>query len=409
MVMMKKRYLAAVVEEMAFAHHKIAMMSGPRQCGKTTLAKMLLRRRGAGKYYNWDEFEFRHAWAKQPAMVIPPPGNETTPLIVLDEIHKDRLWKRNLKGLFDTLEVPCDFLVTGSARLNVYRRGSDSLLGRHLHFRLHPFSIREMDREDVLPPDTMFEALANRAMKPAKSAEEDLASLMAYGPFPEPLFAQDIKAANLWRRQREQIVIREDLRDISRLHDLGRVELMTTLLPERIGSPFSSASLREDLETSFDSIRRWMTYLKELYYLFEIKPYSRKIPRSLRREGKIYLWDFGGIRDQAAKFENLVACHLLKVCHFWTDIGEGQFDLCFLRNKEKQEIDFLIVRDGQPWLPIEVTYSDTEPSPNWRKFAGLLPCKFGLQITHRPGWQTHAFGDARVLVAGAAEALSYFG
>ena len=184
--------------------------------------------------------------------------------------------------------------------------------------------------------------------------------------------------------------------------------MMTALLPERVGSLFSTAAIREDLEVSFDSVKRWMSYLKGLYYLFEIKPYSRSIPRSLRREGKVYLWDYGIIKDKAARFENLVACHLLKTCHFWTDTGEGEFELFFLRNKEKREIDFLIVRDGEPWLPVEVKLADTQPSENWQRFAKALPCKQGLQVVYQHAWNTHAVGDMRILVAGAAEALHYF-
>jgi len=409
MVRMKNRYLASQIESRCFARHKIAMVSGPRQCGKTTLAKMLLRKRGAGSYYNWDEFEFRHAWAKKPSAIIPPPPvGDVAPLVVLDEIHKDRLWKRNLKGLFDTLSAPCDFLVTGSARLNVYRRGGDSLLGRYLHFRLHPFSLREMRRADMLGPDEALASLFSRAAPRRRGADGDLASLLTYGPFPEPLFGQDVRGANLWRRNHEQIIIREDLRDISRLPDLGRLELMAALLPERVGSPFSIASLREYLEVSFDTVRRWLAYLKELYYLFEVKPYSRRIPRALRREGKVYLWDYAAVRDEAARFENLVAAHLLKACDYWTDTGEGDFSLWCLRDKERHEIDFLIVRDGVPWLPVEAKLSETALSPSWGKFAGLLPCSQGLQVVRRPAWEVHEFGDRRVLVAGAAEALAYF-
>ena len=408
MVAMKDRSLGQPIEQLAFQGHKIAFVSGPRQCGKTTLAKMLLRQRKVGLYRNWDEVEFRRAWAKHPSAIIPPSQGKEVPLVVLDEIHKDRRWKRNLKGVFDTRESPCDFLVTGSARLNVYMKGSDSLLGRHLSFRLHPFSMRELERADVLPPDAMQDALFSRAERPGKAAEERLTALMAYGPFPEPVLAQDARKARLWRRNREQLVIREDLRDISRLPDLGRIEMMTALLPERVGSLFSVAAIREDLEVSFDSVKRWMSYLKGLYYLFEIKPYRRRIPRSLRREGKVYLWDYGIIKDEADRFENLVACHLLKTCHFWTDTGEGEFELFFLRDKEKREIDFLIVRDGEPWLPVEVKLADTQPSENWKRFAKLLPCKRGLQVVRLPTWSVHTVGDASILVAGAAEALHYF-
>jgi hypothetical protein len=404
---MKGRSLAAPIEAFCFADHKIALLSGPRQAGKTTLADAFLKRRKGGRYFNWDEFEFRRTWARNPRSLLPMTPGPDVPLVVLDEIHKDRLWKRTLKGLYDTRTSACDFLVTGSARLNVYRRGSDSLLGRFFHFRLHPFSLREMERADVLGPDDCLEALFSRATARDREAEGRLEALMTHGPFPEPLFRQDFRRTRAWRLAREQAVIREDLRDLSRLADLGRLELMAALLPERVGSLFSVANLREDMETGFDTIRRWMACLQEVYHLFVLKPYTPKIARSLRRQGKVYLWDYGAVRDDAARFENLVAHHLLKTCHYWTDAGEGIFDLHFLRNKEKQEIDFLIVRDGVPWLPVEVKMS-SELSPNWRKFAPMLPCRRGLQIVRKPEWKFHDFGGSQVLVAGGAEALRYF-
>jgi len=219
--------------------------------------------------------------------------------------------------------------------------------------------------------------------------------------------AQDVRKARIWRRNHEQLIIREDLRDLSRLPELGRIEMLNALLPERIGSLFSFASVGRDLEASIPTVKRWIGYLKALYYLFEIKPYHKGIRRSLRREGKVYLWDYGAVQDEAIRFENMVACHLLKSCHLWTDIGEGDFELYYLRNKEKQEIDFLIVRDGIPWLPVEVKLSAMDPSPSWRKFLSLLPCKQGIQIVRDPGWKIHSIGDAHVLVSGAAQVLSH--
>jgi hypothetical protein len=408
MVRMKERSLAQPIGDLAFGSGKMALVSGPRQCGKTTLAKMLMATRKVVRYCNWDQVEFRREWAMSPSAIMPPTGSGQRPLVVLDEIHKDRRWKSRVKGIFDTQTAPCDILVTGSARLNVYMKGSDSLLGRYFGFRLHPFSIREMAGPDVLEPDEALEALFSRSRRPTTSAKDCLESLMAYGPFPEPLLAQDGRRARLWRRNREELVIRQDLRDLSHLTELGRVEMMAALLPERVGSHFSLASISRDVEASIPTVKRWLDYLKQLYYLFEVKPYTRSIPRSLRREGKVYLWDYAAVADRSARFENLVACHLLKACHFWTDTGCGQFELFFLRNKEKREIDFLIVRDREPWLPVEVKLTDEEPSENWPWFERFLSSRRGLQLVVAPAWKMHTFAKSSVLVAGAAEALGYF-
>jgi predicted AAA+ superfamily ATPase len=395
------------VGQLCFSDHKIAMISGPRQCGKTTFGKMLLHERGAGAYRNWDDVEFRRIWAKTPSAIVPPARPGVTPLLVLDEIHKDARWKRRLKGIYDMQDGACDILVTGSARLNVYAKGSDSLLGRYFHFRLHPFSLREMHSASSIPPTDVIDALFSRSLRPASANRDNFEALMRFGPFPNPLFAQDERKARLWRRSRSEVIVREDLRDISRIPELGRIEMMVAMLPERVGAMFSTTSLREDLEVSFNTVKRWLAYLNDLYYLYQIKPFTGKIQRSLKREGKIYFWDWSEVPEEAARFENLVAGHLLKACHFWTDTGEGKFELFLLRTKEKQEVDFLIVRDGQPWLPVEVKLRDTEPSPNWAHFLGMLPCKRGLQIVSGPAWNLRKVGPGEVLVAGAAEALEY--
>jgi predicted AAA+ superfamily ATPase len=408
MVSMKKRTLTRAIEDLAFGSRKMAFVSGPRQCGKTTLAKMMLKARKAGVYRNWDEVTFRRAWAKDPSTVLPKSQGDAVGLLVLDEIHKDRRWKRNLKGIYDTMDTPCDILVTGSARLNVFFRGSDSLLGRHLSFRLHPFSTGELEARNPFEPDAALEALFDRGLRRTKTARRRLDLFMRFGPFPEPFLAQDLRQARLWRRNREQLIIREDLRDLSRLPELGRIEMLTSLLPERVGSLFSLAALGRELEVSIPTVKRWMEYMKGLYYAFEIKPYHRRVPRSLRRAGKVYLWDYASVQDSAARFENLVACHLLKACHFWTDTGEGDFDLMYLRDKEGREIDFLIVRDGRPWLPVEVKLSAEVPSRNWARFSSVLPCTRALQLVNKPVWDLRHFGQSTLLTADAAEGLRYF-
>lgn len=406
---MKKRYLMPEIEDLAFADRKIALLSGPRQCGKTTLGRMLLERRRDGAYWNWDDVDFRRLWARDPRAVLPTPGRRGRPLLVLDEIHKDRRWKGTLKGLYDTLEAPCDILVTGSARLTVYTRAktTDSLLGRYREFRLHPFSLPELKGSAPPEPDHVIQRLFERALPRRAADQRLLEDLLQYGPFPEPLLAQDERRARLWRRARETAVVREDLRDLSRIPELGRVEMLVALLPARVGSRFSPNAVREDLEVSFDTVRRWMSSLQELYLAFEIKPYARRVPRSLKREGKVYLWDYGSVPRGPARLENLVASHLLKACHYWTDTGWGDFRLHYLRTKDGHEIDFLVVRDGEPWLPVEVKSGETAPSPQWARFVPRLPCTHGVQITTQPMWRVHRFGPTKVLVVGAAEAMRY--
>ena len=404
---MKKRTIADAINELCLSRGKMAFVYGPRQCGKTTLGKMLLKKQGAGSYYNWDDIEFRRLWAKDPKRVIP--GTGRNPLIVLDEIHKAKSWKRSIKGIYDTLEKPVNFFVTGSARLTVYRKGSDSLLGRYLPFRLHPFTLGELTRTRLKGPDEVMELLFSGATRNSVSSTRTMKDLLVYGAFPEPFLAQNEKIARLWRQNRMERVIREDLRDLSRIPELSRIEMLAALLPERVGAPLSLNSLREDLEVSYDTVKRWLGHLSELYYTFLIRPYHKKVTRSLKKEAKLYLWDYSEVSDPGARFENFIACHLLKACHFWTDTGEGNFELFYLRNKQKEEIDFLICRDGTPWLPVEVKSGETQPSNHWKKFMPAIGCKHGLQVInktgHRKSWKT---GDFEILVMGAAEALSNF-
>jgi uncharacterized protein len=407
--MNKQRYLDEVVGEFCFGGHKMAWISGPRQCGKTTFARdQLLADRGCGSYLNWDELEFRRQWASSPSGIVPSSAGGKIPMLVLDEIHKDKRWKRTLKGVYDTLGAPCDIVVTGSARLNVYNKGGDSLLGRYFHFRLHPFSLGELHRRVPAEPDEFLESLSSRPQRGRKARRRTLDQLLQFGPFPQPFLEQNERAARVWRRNRHDLIIREDLRDISRIPELARIEMFAAVLPETVGGPYTCASLGRFLEAAIPTVKRWISYLNALYFVFEIKPWSKHIRRSLKREGKLYLWDYAEVKDEGGRFENMVALHLKKAVDYWNDSGQGEFELYYLRNRQAKEIDFLIVRDSEPWLPVEVKLSETTPAKNWATFLPQLPCPMGLQVVNRPGvWQEHESpdGSKTILVASAEDVL----
>lgn len=272
-------------------------------------------------------------------------------------------------------------------------------MGRYLNFRLHPLSYGEVTRSVILSPEAWKK---NLFKKPAKTPpQEPLEKLLKLSGFPEPYFSGSEKILRIWRHGRNEKIVREDLRDLTRLPELSQIEMLTSLLPSKVGNPLSVQSLREDLEVAHDTVSRWLKYLNELFYFFEVKPWSKSIPRSLKKEGKIYLYDWTEIENPGVQFENLLACHLLKACNYWTDTGEGDFALFYLRNKEKQEIDFLIVKNKKPWLCLESKLSETQiDHRSVDKFISHTHCPY-VQVVFRPGlW--HAENDKLVISAALA-------
>ncbi|MFN3453734.1 MAG: ATP-binding protein [Pseudobdellovibrio sp.] len=370
---------------MALDRNKMAFISGPRQGGKTTLAKSLIKEYDEAIYKNWDESQFRKVWAKDPNSLkdqFKIAKDEYSRLLILDEIHKSKGWKQKIKGIYDDLSEFINIVVTGSARLNIFKKGGDSLMGRYLNFRLHPFSYGELSSKDYLSPEGWKSKLLSAKVSEGK--QEIIQDLFDFSGFPEPYLAKSRKVLNIWRISRNEKIVREDLRDISRLPELSQVEMLASLLSDRVGNPLSIQSLREDLEVAHDTVKRWLIYLKELYYFFEIKPWSKSIPRSLKKEGKIYLYDWTSVDEKGFRFENLVACQLMKACHYWSDTGEGDFELFYLRNKEKEEIDFIIVKNKKPWLSIESKFSETSVNTKVvNKFIQHTKCPY-IQVVFEP-------------------------
>jgi hypothetical protein len=265
----------------------------------------------------------------------------------------------------------------------------------------------EWERTASTSPEEFLQALFARSARKGKGRSETLERLLRYGGFPEPFLRQSERFARIWRRGRSEKIVREDLRDLSRIPELSQVEMLMALLPERAASSLSLQSLRRDLEVAYDAAKRWMNYLKELCYVFEVKPYSRSVPRSLEKEGKLYLWDWSEVDSEGARFENLVACHLLKAIHLWTDTGEGTFELHYLRNREKQEIDFLITRDRMPWLAVECKLTDDALSPAFGAFLPHLRCPF-VQLVKTAGVRKEmVVASARGLISSAAPVLAH--
>ncbi|PIU00155.1 MAG: hypothetical protein COT74_06195 [Bdellovibrionales bacterium CG10_big_fil_rev_8_21_14_0_10_45_34] len=366
---MATRYLKAAVEADALADYKMAFISGPRQVGKTTLAKQMLT--SSANYFSWDNGDFRKQWSKSPLKAIELA--EKGP-VLLDEIHKDRNWKSRIKGIYDTVGNEIPILVTGSARLDLYRKGGDSLLGRYIPYRLHPFSVGE--RDYPITPDEILQSL---------TVEYKWSDLMALGGFPEPFIAGNANKAQRWSRLRLDRLAYEDTRDIKVLSDLNAFRVMLDLIPDKVGSLFSFNSLREDVGVAYSTVRDWVLLSENLYYGFFIRPYSKGIKRSLRAEPKFYLYDILQIPEKnfSQRIENLTALHLLKACHFWTDTAQGFFELHFLRDKEKREVDFLICRNRKPWMLLECKSGSTSVSSNLVHFKSQLKTPLNFQLVDK--------------------------
>lgn len=381
------RYLAPELERLLTEEGKLAFLSGPRQVGKTTLARSILARVGQeGNYFNWDVDAHRKALLRTPGAFWTHPPPPAKARLVLDEIHKFPRWKRFLKGLYDAAPGALQVLVTGSGRFDVYQRGGDSLFGRHALYRLHPFTVGELlsGGRAPVPPPAEFWKNALSGTTPA-GAEEALASIERFTGFPEPLLAQSETRLVRWRSARRRLVLREDLRDLTRIRDLGLVEALAALLPDRVGAPLSLNALSVSLGVAYGSVRDWTAALGRLYYTFELRPYAGKLARALRREGKVYLFDPSELESPGARFENLVALHLLKLCDAWTDLGYGDYSLHYVRDREKREVDFLIAESGKAKVLVEAKLSDRAPSPALAYFHERLGTERAMQVVRTPG------------------------
>jgi uncharacterized protein len=370
---MKSRHIYTYIENLALNRKKMAFVSGPRQSGKTTLAKLLLK--DLSNYHSWDEPEFKRRWIKNQKQIGNEAKEKKSSRLVFDEIHKNPNWKNQLKGFYDHFNEDLEIIVTGSAKLNIFRKGADSLLGRFFHFHVMPFGLSELaSLNDKIFSFDQFIKFVN---KPAlfdlsKSDEKFVDQLFKFSGFPEPLFEKSESVHRIWRKNRIELLIRQDLKDLSNIMQTGQVEILSAFIPDKVSSPISIQTLQEDLDVGYNTVKRWMKHLENVYYHFEIKPHVKSIPRSLKKEGKIYLYDWTQVDSDGPRFENMVAVHLLKMVHFYNDTGQAELELKYLRTKDQHEVDFIILSDRKPIFTVEVKLSDTHLDPTFKKFQKFL-------------------------------------
>lgn len=327
---------------------KMVFISGPRQVGKTTLSKQIGDNFFSEKYsyLNWDNRFDRK-------MVLNGVFPAEKELVVFDEIHKYKNWKNHLKGEYDKYKDKFQILVTGSARLDIYKKGGDSLLGRYHPYRLHPLSLHELSGRKT--SYGLFEELGFQ--KSSKNLKEIFVLLFKFGGFPEIFIKQNERTLRRWHNDRADRLIREDIRDIENVRDISALQVLVELLPDKVGSLFSLNSLREDLAVTHKTISLWVDILEKFYYHFRIYPFQSNLIKSLRKEPKLYLWDWSEIKDESARLENMVASHLLKFCHFLFDTDGYKAQLYYLRDKEQREVDFLVTIQNRIWFCVEVKSS----------------------------------------------------
>lgn len=325
---MKRVQKEAILKDL---EKKIVLLVGPRQAGKTWLAKDIAKEFRNSVYLNYDQVldrDIMHAQSWLP----------TTDLLILDELHKMKDWKNYLKGVYDTRPSAMRILVTGSARLDIYDQLGDSLAGRYFRHRLLPLSLAELAQE---------------------GQDLDIEKLIQRGGFPEPYLAENVIEVDRWRMQYITSVLSTDVFEVDQIHNIKAMQLVFNLLRNRVGSPISYQSLSEDVAVSPMTIKKYIQILEALFIVFRVTPYSKNIARSLLKEPKIYFFDTGLVQgDDGAKLENLVAVSLLKHAYAKTDYFAQDYALHYLRTKDGLEVDFALAIQEKIESIIEVKVAD---------------------------------------------------
>jgi len=382
--MIKRRIYEDLWKKLS-SYGKMVFLSGPRQCGKTTFANDTAKSFVNSVYFNWDRLSDKKRFAANNAFFQEVDRKDASaPLVILDEIHKYNKWKNYLKGVYDEFSDDYCFLVTGSGRLDISHKGGDALSGRYAQMSMFPFTVSELSK-----PAADIETFIKNPLKNATPDTNSLTmplwkQLFTYGGFPEPFIKQDKDFLNIWSDGYLKQIVRDDIRSVMELKNADSMEFLVSLLPSKIGSPLSMNNIAQDLNVSFDTVKNWLKILDSFYITFSLSPWSSKISRSILKSKKYYLFNYTEINDESLRFENMAALDLYGALTRWRQSGKGDYRLFYIRNKEKEEVDFLITRDNVPKVLVEAKLNDTEPSRSLTYFQKILKIP-AVQLVNKDG------------------------
>lgn len=381
---MIRRLAAEAVGKVIGDYNKMAFVSGPRQVGKTTLAGQIQKTFSQSLYFNWDIITDQKRLLKDPYFFERENRNPRQPfLVIFDEIHKYARWKNYLKGAYDKHNKDFRFIITGSGRLDLFKKGGDSLLGRYMGLPLFPLSVGELSGSLVSWSE--FKIRLSDPPAAQAGARQAYRSLLEFSGFPEPFLRADAAFYNMWFQERKSLLIREDIRNASGIREISLLEMLSHVIPEKVGAPLSINSLREDVGVAFESARDWLLLLEQFFYMLRIPPFAGSLRRSLKKETKAYLYDWVEVPRGGFRFENMVALHLYKAVETWRALGAGDIGLYYVRDKEKREVDFLITEKRTPFCLIECKSDDEAFSPALAYFQKKLSVPTGVQLLDKSG------------------------
>ena len=352
-------------------YRQMVFISGPRQVGKTTISESL-----ASVYLSWDDEDVRKAIQSGQRTLAAKYGidkpTSSRRVVVFDEIHKYSRWKLFLKGFYDIYGKSWRIVATGSARMDVYKKGGDSMMGRYFPYRMHPLSVAELI-DTSLPGEDLIR-------KPRMLSDEDWNALVRFGGFPDPFVNRDPRFSRRWNALRFEQLTKTDMRDLTRVAELDQLAALAEILGGRSGEQLVYKSLGCDLGVDEKTVKKWIKTLRYLYFGFEVRPWFKNVENSIRKMPKWYIRDWANVTDSGKRAETFVACHLLKAVEGWTDLGYGDFSLGYLRDKSRRDVDFVVVRDGEPWFLVEVKKSEESLSDALGFFQRRLGARHAFQV-----------------------------